>query len=354
MMGSGKLVLVAADRGLELPSSGDGMHRHNARILRCILVLLILLSGRVFSAAYAAEADDTSSAPIKIGLALGGGGARGAAHVGVLRVLEREGIHVNMVAGTSIGAIVGGLYCAGLSVDQIEAQFRTPKLMKSYMTVPVYVSIAARPIFLMPRLIGWRPFDGFYFGNRFRRYYQSCLPENRRDIQNLKIPFRAMTFDLAKGEPYSVNHGDLARAVQASSAIPVLRRPVLFDNDKVLCDGALLINVPVDDVKAMGADLVIAVPISERLAPVPVDQFRKVGSVGRRAEQVFLSHSDKSQLEHADIVIHPRTDGISILSTDAKDAEAAIKAGEEAATLALPAIKLKIQAVRLSKQAAIR
>ena len=289
---------------------------------------------------------------LKIGLALGGGGTRGAAHVGVLRVLEREGIHVDMVTGTSIGAIVGGLYCAGLSVDAIEKDFKRPRLMKSYMTVPVFVSIAARPFFLMPRLIGWKPYDGFYFGNKFRNYYKKCLPPDRRNIQDLKIPFRAMTTNLRDGEPYSIAHGDLARAVQASSAIPVLRRPVPFD-DQVLVDGCVVINVPVDEARSMGADFVIAVPVNERLENVPGDTFRHVGSVARRLEQILLARTDAPQLARADVVIHPLTDGIDVISTSPKDARRAIKAGEEAATLAMPALKRKLaemEAARLPAQ----
>lgn len=282
----------------------------------------------------------------KIGLALGGGGARGAAHVGVLRVLEKEGIHVDMIAGTSIGAIVGGMYCAGLSVDDIEAQFSRPRLMKSYMTAPIWMSVAARPIFLLPRIVGWRPYDGFYFGNKFRNYYRRCLPKDRHNIEDLKLPFRAMTTNLVDGQLFVIDHGDLSRAVQASSAIPVLRRPVGLSEEQVLVDGAVLNNVPVDEVKKMGADVVIAVSVSEHLERVPGKNFRKLGSVGRRLEQVFLSHTDGAQMAHADLVIHPRTDNIGILSTDAKDAARGIKAGEDAANEALPAIKQKLEAFK--------
>ncbi len=298
-----------------------------------------------------ALADDEINSPKsqrapKIGLALGGGGARGSAHVGVLRVLEREGIHVDMIAGTSIGAIVGGMYCAGLSVDDIATQFTTARLMKSYMTAPIYVSVAAKPIFLLPRLVGWRPYDGFYFGNKFRNFYKRCLPEDRQNIEHLKIPFHAMTTNLVDGQSFVIAKGDLARAVQASSAIPVLRRPVGLGDDQVLVDGALLINVPVDEVKAMGADIVIAVSVSEHLETIPGKNFRKVGSVGRRLEQVFLSHTDTAQMAHADLVIHPRTDNIGILSTDRKDAVRGIKAGEDAAIAALPAIRQKLEALK--------
>jgi NTE family protein len=286
----------------------------------------------------------------KIGLALGGGGARGAAHVGVLRVLQREGIHIDMIAGTSIGAIVGGMYCAGLSVDQIESQFSKPRLMKSYMTAPIWMSVAARPIFILPRLVGWRPYDGFYFGNKFRNYYRKCLPENRRNIEDLKIPFRAITTNLVDGHLFVIDHGDLSRAVQASSAIPVLRRPVGLSEEQVLVDGAVLNNVPVDEVKKMGADIVIAVSVSEHLATVPGKHFRKLGSVGRRLEQVFLSHTDAEQMAHADLIIHPRTDNIGILSTDSRDATRGIKAGEDAANQTMPSIKRLIQAFESSNR----
>ncbi len=281
----------------------------------------------------------------KIALALGGGGTRGAAHIGVLRVLEKEGIHVDMITGTSIGAIIGGLYCAGLSVDEIEARFRKPYIMKSYMTVPIYVSVAARPLFLMPRLVGWRPYDGFYFGNKFRNNYRRCLPKDRRNIEDLKLPFTAMTTNLRDGQPFPIDHGDLARAVQASSAIPVLRRPVSFEGE-VLVDGCVVMNVPVDEAHKMGADFVIAVPVNERLETVPGKTFRRVGSVARRIEQVFLARTDAPQLERADIVVHPLTDGIVVTSTSSKDAIRAIQAGEDATVLALPSIREKLAEVQ--------
>lgn len=282
----------------------------------------------------------------KIGLALGGGGARGAAHVGVLRILEREGIHVDMIAGTSVGAIVGGMYCAGLSVDEIEKQFTRPHLMRSYMTAPIWMSVVAQPIFLIPRIVGWRPYDGFYFGNKFRNYYRRCLPKDRHNIEDLNIPFRAMTTNLVDGQQFVVDHGDLPRAIQASSAIPVLRRAVGLSEDQVLVDGAVLVNVPVDEVRKMGADIVIAVSVSEHLETVPGKNFKKIGSVGRRLEQIFLSHTDTAQMAHSDLIIHPRTDNIGILSTDARDAKRGIKAGEEAATETIPAIRQKIESFK--------
>jgi NTE family protein len=299
------------------------------------------LVSQLATAALGQTAPQSTQRAPKIALVLGGGGARGAAHVGVLRELERQGIHIDMVTGTSIGAIVGGLYCAGLSVDEIESKFRKPTIMRNYMTVPLLVSVAARPVFLLPRLIGIRPYDGFYFGNKFRNFYKSCLPKDKQNIEDLNIPFKAMTVNLMTGEPYPLDHGDLARAVQASSAIPVLRRPVPFE-DVLLVDGAVLINVPVDEARSMGADFIIAVPVNERLNLEKRNYFRRLGSVARRIEKIFLAKTDLPQLSRADIVIHPQTDGIDILSTSPKDADRAIDAGEEAAKAAMPAIKAKL------------
>ncbi len=304
---------------------------------------MLLAAGAVVSFAqlgFCAEASETH--PLKIGIALGGGGTRGAAHLGVLRVLEREGIKVDCVAGTSIGAVVGGLYCAGVPIDSIEREFVNPAIMKSYLTVPIAVRVVATPLFLIPRLFGWRPYDGFYFGNKFRKYIEKCLPPDRQNFEQLKTPFTAVAVDITTCEPFPLTQGSVARAVQASSAIPILRRPVPYGDKALLVDGAFRENLPVDQVRKLGANIVIAVPVSERIDEIQRDNFRKVGSVARRMEQMFLSTADAQDLDHADIIIHPHTDGIPILSTNSKDAVKAIKAGEEAANDALPYIRQKL------------
>jgi NTE family protein len=202
--------------------------------------------------------------------------------------------------------------------------------------------LASAPLFLVPRLFGWRPYDGFYFGNKFRKYYDSCLPADRKQMDQLKIKFEAVAVDLTTCKPFPISTGDVATAIQASSAIPILRRPVPFGDKALLVDGAMKMNLPVDEARRLGADIVIAVPVSETVQEVPRDSFRRMGSVARRMEQLFLSSADEQELEHADIVVHPNTDGINILSTKPKDALQAIAAGEEAAMKALPAIRAKI------------
>jgi NTE family protein len=276
----------------------------------------------------------------KIGLALGGGGTRGAAHIGVLRVLVKEGIPFDMIVGTSMGSVVGGLYCAGLTVDEIEDRFQHG-LMKSFLTVPIPVRIAVIPIFYIPRLFGYKPYDGFYVGGKFRNFINDSVPADRRLIQNLKTPFGAVALNLLNGQAYCITRGDLGHALQASGAIPVLRRPVKTE-DGLFVDGGVVANLPVTETRALGAQLVIAVDVDERFEPKPDKAFRKIGSVAGRVLTLHLAKVDESQVKDADVVIHPNVNGISLVSTKRKNINDAILAGEEAARQAIPELRAKL------------
>ena len=278
----------------------------------------------------------------KVGLALGGGGTRGAAHVGVLRVLLQEGVPIDCVAGTSMGSVVGGLYCAGLSVDSIQDKFLNKKLMRSFLTVPIYVRIAAIPIFYVPRIFGIKQYDGFYRGGKFRHFLNTSVPESNRDIEKLKTPFGAVALNLIDGQIYILNKGNLGRALQASAAVPVLRKPVMM-GDKLFVDGGVTANLPVKEARQLGADIVIAVDVDERFEPVPQDVFKTGGSVAHRVLTLHLSKVDEDQLKNADIVIHPEVNGIGLISTKVNDIKSAITAGEVAARAAMPEIRRKLQ-----------
>ena len=315
---------------------------------RSFLSGLLVLSCLTNLAATSAFADDSttnqsssSAGRPKIGLALGGGGARGAAHVGVLKVLEKEGIPIDCIAGTSIGSVVGGMYAAGVPLDQLEKDFTETGLMHSFMTVPLWVRIAAAPVLVMPRLFGRHPYDGLYKGNKFRNYLVKNVPVAERNIESLKIPYAAVAVSLIDGKPHRIDKGSLGYAMQASCAVPGLRKPVPIGDD-LFCDGGVSENVPVTQCKAMGADIVIAVCIDEQLLPEQRDSFRKIGSVSRRLIKLQLHDVDEPQLKKADIVIHPNTDGISLISTKKEDAVNGVKAGHEAALAALPQIKKKL------------
>jgi NTE family protein len=315
-------------------------------VIQFVIILLTLIFLPLSS--FAAEQDAveiqattsaTKSRP-KIGLALGGGGTRGVAHIGVLRVLQAQHIPIDFVAGTSMGAIVGGFYCAGVPLDRIQKVLEDKQLLHAYYTVPISVRVAVIPLFLLPRIFGYHPYDGLYRGNKFAHFVEKELPPGTNNIEDLKIPFCAVTADLLEGKAFSVTKGNLSRAIQASSAVPVLRRPVPIDN-KLLVDGGIEANLPVRQVKEMGADLVIAVDVDEEFNERRRD-FRKILSVGNRVASMILHKIDEEQVHMADIVIRPDVNRITLLSEKTSDGEKAVEAGELAATEAMPEIRARL------------
>jgi NTE family protein len=285
------------------------------------------------------EQSHQSSVPrVKIGLALGGGGTRGAAHLGVLKVLREAGVPIDCIAGTSIGAIVGGLFAADIPLEVLEKEMRNNHIMKAFMSVPLSVDVAMTPVRLLPRAVGKKSFDGLDKGTRFRKYLEKQLPNDVRNIEALKIPFCAVALNLLDGQTYSLTKGDLVHAMQASSAVPELRRPVQIGN-KLFVDGGVAENIPVSETKnVLGADFVIAVDIDERLNQEPIDNFKRIGSVGKRLVSLELARLDNAPLSQAQFVIHPDVDGIGLISRSESDAEKAMRAGEDAARRALPAL----------------
>jgi NTE family protein len=279
----------------------------------------------------------------KVALALGGGGTRGAAHIGVLRVLSREHIPIDYIAGTSMGAIVGGLYCAGISVDGIQQDMLDKKMLHAYHTVPIPVRVAAIPLFFIPHMFGYRPYDGLYRGNKFRNYLNKSIPETHKNIEDLKIPFVAVCSNLVDAKAVAVGKGNLGEAIQASSAIPFLRRAVPLGDDRVCVDGAIDSNLPVRQAREMGGDIVIAVDVDEDMSVVcPPAVFRHILSVPRRAVSMLLAKLDEDSVKQADIVVHPDVNGIHLLSEKPADAMRAIENGEKAAEAALPAIRARL------------
>lgn len=277
-----------------------------------------------------------------IGLALGGGGMRGAAHAGVVRILLREGIPIDYISGTSMGSVVGGLVAAGVHPDEIEKRFTEGSLMHSFLTVPLGVRMAVTPFMSLPRVFGVRGYEGFYRGNKFRNYLNRMMPQCSRQIEALPIPFCAVAVNLLDGKECAVKSGNLGRAMQASCAVPILRRPVQIDG-KLLVDGGVLVNLPVQHTREMGADIVIAVDVDERPEQVQDEEFKRWGSVAHRVLTLSLWKIDENQRHRADIVIHPEVNGIGLISTKKSDAKAAILAGEKAAEAAIPAIRKMLQ-----------
>jgi len=180
----------------------------------------------------------------RVGLALGGGGARGIAHIGVLAELEAENIPVHLIAGTSAGSLVGALYAAGLSPDQLLALAqRTTWRDLVHLTLPRVGLVNAEP---MQTLLN----DIFGNGN----------------IEDLPIPFAAVTCDLVTGQEVVITKGNIAVAVRASCSIPGIFVPVPHGN-YLLVDGGLVNGVPVSVAKSMGSNMTIAVRLNQGVTP---------------------------------------------------------------------------------------
>ena len=228
----------------------------------------------------AADDPELQSAPgrPRIGLVLSGGGARGAAHVGVIRVLEELRVPIDAVAGTSMGAVVGGLYAAGLSASEIEALFR--KLdWKDLLTdrAPrrdlVYRRKQDDRSILAKGSLGLRPGEGVELplglvqGQKITQLLRAAtLPVAEvQDFDRLPIPFRALATDLETGEPVVLRSGDLATVLRASMSAPGVLAPVEVGS-RMLVDGGLVDNLPVDLARSMGVDRLIVVDVSFPLA----------------------------------------------------------------------------------------
>ncbi len=241
----------------------------------------------------------------RIGLVLGGGGARGFAHVSVLKELERQRIPVDCIAGTSMGALVGGLYASGLTAAEIEREMRAldwPRMFSDRLDRPQRTFRRKRDddLSLVPAKPGignegLKIAPGVLSGERvlllLERLTQPVAV--RQDFDALPIPFRAVATDLNTGQPVVLGSGNLALAMRASMSIPGIFKPVVLDK-RVLVDGGLANQVPVDVVRAMGADVVIAVDVGTPLVALDegaslfaiVDQISGFMTVGSARSQV--------------------------------------------------------------------
>lgn len=332
-----------------------------SRVRKASATLLssVLLAATFNSAAYCADKfvqtspadllDVKSRSPYtgtspKIGLALGGGGARGAAHVAVLEALEKEGIKFDYIAGTSVGAVVGGLYSAGVPLKSLKKDAVDGNMMRHFMNMSLPLRLLLEPIYYLPRIAGAKPYDGLYSGGKFKKYLTKATPKDKRRFEDLDHQFAAVSFNLADGNAYLIRGGDLVPAMQASSAVPGLRKPVQID-DKLFVDGGVSCNLPVKQCREMGADFVIAVNIDQPFADYELEKFRRPGAVTRRMVNWDLYAIDKPQEMLADVVIHPDTANITLVTTSKKRAKTAYDAGMVSVKQALPALREKLQTI---------
>jgi NTE family protein len=249
----------------------------------------------------------------KVGLALGGGSARGLAHVGVLRWLEDHRVPVDYIAGTSMGSIIGGMYATGMSSSEIASALREADWDRFFIGDVPYADKSFRreqdsrefPVRLVYGLKGGFRFPqglepGHLLGLMLDRL---TLPySNIATFDDLPIPYRAVATDLEKAERVVLKEGALPQAIRASMAIPGVFTPVVIDG-KLLGDGGLLDNVPADVVKNMGADIVIAVDVGAK--PADRTYIQSFAGMLDQAITVMMVSRTREILSKADVIIAP-------------------------------------------------
>jgi NTE family protein len=252
----------------------------------------------------------------KLGLALGGGGARGLAHIGVLKVLEEEGLAADFVAGTSVGSLIGALYCCGYGWRELQELASTTDWSDLVtFTVPRLGLVNARKLErLVDRLVGGRT------------------------IGELPIPFRAVAVDITAGEEVVLTQGPVSRAVRASASIPGIFEPVRWE-ERLLVDGGLLNNVPSDVVRDMGAEVVLAVNLSgERVKSHPPENLLDVLLYSL---EVLIYGQGQRGTAAADVRVVPDLDGFSYRNLGRW--KEMVERGELAMRAALPTLRRRLR-----------
>lgn len=280
---------------------------------------------------------------MKVGLALGGGGARGLAHIGVLKVLEKHGIVINQISGTSIGAVVGGLYSVFGDAHKVEAflyEFVNAEAFKE-LNLDAFdpdpnqnssywkdlLKNAQRNISLIR---SWR-YKSMLTQNQVNIIFKD-FPE--KEIEDLPISFAAVTTDLLRGRETVLTEGSLKQAVIASSSIPGVFPPVEMFNTK-MCDGGVSDLVPVYVSRSHGAQYVIAVDVTKSLTEKV--ELTNGLSIIDRAQSILAFQLSRERLAGADCIIRPSSIMFSWASV--RHMPEIIKSGEKAAEMAMPNIK---------------
>ncbi len=288
------------------------------RILAIIIVLLSFVS-------YAQTSDKHTDKDVKVGLVLSGGGAKGFAHVGVLKVLERAGIRVDYIAGTSMGAIVGGLYASGYNARQLDSIIRVtdftelfmgnlPRKLSSFyqregidkyaLSLPVHKGKVGFPSAVTEGQ------DVFNFFFDLTKHVHEIT-----DFEKLPIPFFCIATNLDNGEEVVLDHGFLPQAIRASGTFPGLLTPIVVEG-KTLVDGGIVDNYPVEKLRKKGVDYIIGVDTQGKLQSVG-----EITSLPKLLKQIvgFQMYKDlDKKIEDTDVYIKPDVINFDDFSFDLK------------------------------------
>lgn len=305
-----------------------------------ILPALLLTGGLALMSARPALASEETQVPEGVGVVLGGGGARGFAHLGVLKELERLRIPVACIAGTSAGALIGGIYANGLPLDEMEREFNAADWDQMLAGKPARASIPydrKRNDYknYLDASFGLKGGElrvprGAINSQGIEMYIHKLTRDRDIDsFDHLPIPFRAVAADLLTGDAVVFDRGSLARALRASMAVPGVF-DLVEDDGRLLVDGAIARNVPVQDVKGRCAKHVIVVDVSSPL--LKANEIQSWFDVVAQSTNLTVMRNVKEQLKRldkGDVVIRPDLTGYS--ASAFSDHAAIVRRGEEAA-----------------------
>jgi NTE family protein len=257
-----------------------------------------------------------------LGLALGSGGARGLAHIGVIEVLEEHGVSIDVLAGTSIGALVGALYASGVTSEGL-------RRIASGTTLPRIITL------FDPSLR-----HGFLRGTRLERFIEDEVGGLR--VERCRIPLAIVATDLRSGETVVFQEGDLASAVRASVSVPWVFRPVQLE-DRLLADGGLSMPVPAEQVRDMGANVVVAVDLDWERPVSDSSREREPGvwQIANDSLALLRRHLAAQDARYADVVVRPRF-GREVRWDGFLDPNELIECGREAMSSQMAALETAI------------
>ena len=263
----------------------------------------------------------------RVALVLGGGAARGFAHIGVIRVLEQERIPIDLVVGTSVGSLIAAIWASDR--DSFELEWTAFQLERDDLF----------DFRLVNAVVGM----GYAKGEKLEAFVKAKVKQ--ADIEQLKVPFAAVATDLNWGQRVVLDKGSIARAVRASSAIPGVFEPVGHVG-KLLVDGGVVDNIPIDVAREKGADVVIAVDIGEDVGNTDI---RNVLDVMLQATNIMFAENTAHRKQGADVLVSPDVRGVGMLDFSQK--KRCMQAGIEAARKAVPRIREAIAAWKVKKAA---
>jgi len=301
-----------------------------------LLAALMLLSVVISAIPAMGQAPDTTHRP-KVGLVLSGGAAKGIAHIGVLKVMEEVGLYPDYIAGTSMGAIIGGLYAMGYSSDELLNLVETTDWDKILTDRVRLNKIVMEEKHDYKRFMVEFPIRNYEFklpsglneGYQLERLFADLTwgATGIHDFDRLAVPFRCIAVDIIEGRPVRFDSGYLSRALRASMAIPGVFAPVQMDS-MLLVDGGVMRNFPVDEVKNMGADIVVGVYVGFEENVTPEDLFSFTDVLTRTTVMAGVLDS-KRQMKKVDVLISPDMEGVQ--AYDFMKGKSISRRGEEAA-----------------------